>query len=307
MSITGVSTIQARLLQQMLSKVHEDAGSSSSFGNLLADEVDTRASDGKGTYTKTCDALSSLLDTSGDMSGLLLASLLNSSGSASNMMLLSLGNALYNTSMSNYLGTDTSVYTSSVLSTSGYIPSAASIPAEPAITSSIYNRDADLYTQVIRQFSVETNPRYEVNKRGHNDTYCNIFVWDVTSAMGAEIPHYYNAQTGEPMTYKDSGAREMTANRMYNWLHEHGEEYSWHKVSAQEAQKLANDGHPVVTALYNGGGHGHVQVVCPSNDGRYDEERGVTIAQAGRNLTSYRPITKIYNASLPKVVYFAHV
>ena len=68
-------------------------------------------------------------------------------------------------------------------------------------------------------------------------------------------------------------------------LHKNGENYGWFKVSAQEAQELANQGRPVVTALRNlGGGHGHVQVVCPSKDGQYDDERGVTIGSGGAAL-----------------------
>jgi hypothetical protein len=159
---------------------------------------------------------------------------------------------------------------------------------------------------VIDQFQVETNPRYAVNKKGHGDTYCNIFMWDVTSAMGAEIPHYVDAKTGAPRTYPDTkGASEMSANSIYNWLHEHGSNYGWFEVTPEQAQTLANQGRPVVTA-FKKTGHGHVQVVCPSKDGQYNAERGVTIAQAGRHLSSYKPITSVYNASLPKVKYFAH-
>jgi hypothetical protein len=78
-------------------------------------------------------------------------------------------------------------------------------------------------------------------------------------------------------------------------------------VSAEEAQNLANEGHPVVTALYRNGSHGHVQVVCPSQDGTYNEEKGVTVAQAGRNLKDYTYISNILgDSSLSKVSYFAH-
>jgi len=126
--------------------------------------------------------------------------------------------------------------------------------------------------------------------------------------MAAEIPHYYNAKTGEPMEYGDAGASEMNANGIYNWLCEYGGEYGWREVSAQEAQELANQGHPVVSALYRSGSHGHVQVVCPSPDGGYDAEKGVTVAQAGSNLTSCKYITDLLgSSSLSKVSYFAHV
>lgn len=175
----------------------------------------------------------------------------------------------------------------------------------PSITSNVNNRSAALYRSVIDQFSVETNPRYAIR---NGSTYCNIFMWDVTRAMGAEIPHYVDPKTGEPRYYPDvKGASQMNANAIYNWLHKHGPEYGWHEVTPEQAQILANQGHPAVTAYKNTGGHGHVQVVCPSRDGKYDAKRGVTIAQAGRHFYNNMPITKVYNKSLPKVSYFAHI
>ena len=187
-------------------------------------------------------------------------------------------------------------------------PFNASKAVTPALTSSAANRSAAQYRNVIGQFSVENNPRYAVNKTGNNDTYCNIFLWDVTRAMGAEIPHYVDAKTMEPKEYPDvSGARELNANGIYDWLGEKGTQHGWVSVTAEQAQRYANEGHPVVTAWKNpDGGHGHVQVVCPSNDGKYDASRGVTVAQAGRTLTSYTPITSIYGRRLSSVAYYAH-
>lgn len=185
-------------------------------------------------------------------------------------------------------------------------PFSASKPANPTITSQEGARSPELYRSVIDQFQVETNPRYAVNKKGNNDTYCNIFLWDVTSAMGAEIPHYVDPVTLEARSYTDKGAKELNANGIYDWLGKKGADYGWVQVTPEQAQQYANQGFPVVTAWKNPQGHGHVQVVCPSNDGRYDPSRGVTIAQAGRTLTSYKPITDVYNESLKNVVYYAH-
>lgn len=187
-------------------------------------------------------------------------------------------------------------------------PYDASKAVTPSIISNPGARSAALYRNVIDQFNVERNPRYMVNKNGDNDTYCNIFLWDVTRAMNAEIPHYVDPKTLEARTYPDvSGARELNANGIYDWLSQKGSEYGWVRVSAEEAQQYANRGMPVVTAWKNEtGAHGHVQVVCPSEDGRYDASRGVTIAQAGRRLTSYTPITDIYSERLKDIVYYAH-
>ncbi len=188
------------------------------------------------------------------------------------------------------------------------IPSAASVAVNPHVKSDAYTRNAKLYRQVINQFNVETNPRYAVNKKGRGETYCNIFMWDVTRAMGAEIPHYVDPQTMEPKYYPDTkGAREMNANAIYNWLGTKGKEYGWKEVSPETAQQLANSGHPVVTAKQNIGGVGHVQVVCPSMNGGYDPRTGVTVAQAGSTLTNYATMSSLYRNSMPEFKYYAHV
>lgn len=317
MSIGDISAAQAAMLK-ILSQ--STAGSGSGTGSVFAEILSSKLQEGLLTGSESASG------SGDDLESLWLLLLLG--GSGLDLMMTSLGSALSGQSsgypVTGSLGASASGYPMSAgLGTSAYstaakaygthdlsgliTPVRASKPVTPAITSDPSNRSAALYTSVIAQFSVETNPRYAVNKKGRGDTYCNIFMWDVTRAMGAEIPHYIDPKTGAPMTYPNvKGARELSANSIYNWLFKHGSEYGWFQVSAEEAQALANRGQPVVTALKNNSGHGHVQVVCPSADGTYDPKRGVTIAQAGRRLTSYRPITSIYNASLPKVVYFAH-
>ena len=176
-------------------------------------------------------------------------------------------------------------------------------PTTPAITSGEENRSPERYRAIISQFRVETAERYKPFRKGA--TYCNIFVWDVTSAMGAEIPHYTDPETGEPRIYPDvAGAKAMTAVEIDGWLKTYGAAYGWTQVDAQTAQRYANEGKPAVTT---GGSLDHVQVVCPSKDGGYDPTRGVTIAQAGSKVTSYAYITGIYGAnSLNNVSYFVH-
>ncbi len=185
-------------------------------------------------------------------------------------------------------------------------PYNASKAVNPLVTSDTNNRSAALYEKVVAQFKVGNNPRYAVTESG--STYCNIFLWDVTRAMGAEIPHYVDPGTLEARSYPDvSGAKELNANGIYDWLSKKGGDYGWKRVTAAQAQALANEGRPVVTAWKNlAGGHGHVQVVVPSKDGAYNQGRGVAIAQAGRRLFSYGYITDVYNESLDQVVYYAH-
>jgi len=177
-------------------------------------------------------------------------------------------------------------------------------PTTPAITGSPDNRNPSLYTAVVNQFDVEKSERYRPGREGN--TYCNIYVWDVTRAMGAELPYYTNPTTGEPMYYPDiKGAKYMGAIAMETWLEKHGPTHGWFEVDAQTAQMHANMGRPAVTSA---GDLGHVQMVIPSKDGKFDPVRGVAIAQAGRIVSNYMHISGIYGANSlnNKVRYWVH-
>jgi hypothetical protein len=177
------------------------------------------------------------------------------------------------------------------------------IAATPSIVSTEEYRDPNLYRAVVSQFMVENSERYRPRD---GKTYCNIFMWDVTAAMGAEISHYTDPVTGVPRYRPDNeGAIAMNAVRIDTWLSNHGRNYGWREVDAETAQYHANQGRPAVTTS---GSNGHVQVVVPSRDGGFDPVRGVTIAQAGGRLTSYAYITETYSASTLKnqVRYWVH-
>jgi predicted chitinase/LysM repeat protein len=145
------------------------------------------------------------------------------------------------------------------------------IPVEAPLQGSPSNRNADTYADVIDQFGVASNPRYQPRD---GNTYCNIFAWDVTKAMGAEIPHWVDG-AGNP-TGVGQG-RELDANGGHLWLQNHGPAHGWREVSAQEAQQMANQGHPTVASWHNPGGIGHIGVVRPGEI----NERGPALAQAG--------------------------
>lgn len=301
----------------MSSRLSGSSFSSDSFSGMLSSSVASIGS-------VDSDVISGLSSDSSGSGEMLLSMLANSSGSSDVMgIFLSmlgldseslLGN--YGSSLSGVLNSSSVMQkiTNGLFGTQSYenyseaIPSAASIAVNPFLTNTAYNRSAENYRQVINQFNVETNPRYEVNKKGRGDTYCNIFMWDVTRAMGAEIPHYVDPDTLEPRYYPDTeGAVEMNANSIYRWLGTKGQEYGWKEVTAETAQQLANQGHPVVTAKQNPGGVGHVQVVCPSLSGGYDPRTGVTVAQAGSTLTNYATMNSLYRNSMPEFKYYAHV
>jgi hypothetical protein len=164
------------------------------------------------------------------------------------------------------------------------------VPINAARTNSPGDRSADEYSSVIDQFDVENNPRYTPrvqNPGGPMDTFCNIFVSDVTRAMGADIPHYWEGQ-------------ELDANRTADWLRDHGQDFGWAPVSEQEAQAMANQGKPVVVAWNNPNGIGHVGMVRPGEI----NGNGPALAQAGaENLNNAHVRDTFGDAG---VVYYAH-
>lgn len=136
------------------------------------------------------------------------------------------------------------------------------LPVDAPVQNQIGERHSQTYEQVINQFGVGTNSRYEKNSQGKGETYCNIFVWDVTKAMGAEIPHWVDKQ-GNPVSPGVSGSRELSANGSIGWLESHGQSNGWKVVSADEAQRLANLGQPTVATWKNPSGIGHIGMVRP--------------------------------------------
>ena len=204
---------------------------------------------------------------------------------------------------------DTGVFGSSnlpVLSETGaaIVPAEAWKPVSPAFVSNETDRSPERLRQVIDQFGVETSIRYQPYKRG-GDTYCNIFLWDVTSALGCEIPHFVDPATGLSRRYPDiKGAVELNAVATEDWLVRYGRAYGWREANALTAQHYANQGKPAVTTA---GDIGHVQVVCPSKGNGYDPVRGVTVAQAGARNTGYTYLSGVYSGSaMNKVRYFVH-
>jgi hypothetical protein len=192
----------------------------------------------------------------------------------------------------------------------GVYPNDAWKLCQPAVTSSSGQRSASLYNSVIDQFNVATNGRYTPHKLGVGDTYCNIFAWDVTSAMGAEIPHWVDNNTGAPRQYPSiTGAYETDANGAINWLRNYGSSYGWSKVTAAEAQAAANSGKPAVATWKNPNGAGHFQIVRPNKSGDvFDADKGVFVAQAGGTNFNYGTASDVYGtgAALDKLEYYIH-
>ena len=108
-------------------------------------------------------------------------------------------------------------------------------------------------------------------------TWCNIFVWDVTCAMGAEVPHYVD-EAGR--TERVGEGVEVTANATARWLETYGAAQGWREEGEREAARAAEAGMPALAVWHNTSGHGHVAVVVPGRNGK------LHIAQAGASCVS---------------------
>jgi hypothetical protein len=103
----------------------------------------------------------------------------------------------------------------------------------PPVRSREGARSAELYRLVLDQFAPGANPRYEEDGPGLSRAH--IFIWDVTKAMGAEVPHFL-------------GARELTLAQTCDWLRQEGFSQGWRRVDALQAIAAANAGQPVIAA-----------------------------------------------------------
>jgi hypothetical protein len=164
-----------------------------------------------------------------------------------------------------------------VQNTNGALKVSPSVEGDPG------RRTRATYDNVINQFAVAVNPRY--TPRGGN-TYCNIFASDVMQAMGAPLPHWVDG-AGNPTP--DGVGRELDANNTNLWLNNSGPSHGWRKISAEEAQQLANEGHPVVASWLNPGGIGHIGVVRPG-----EMANGPALAQAGAVNTNSAHVHDIF-------------
>lgn len=129
--------------------------------------------------------------------------------------------------------------------------------ATPRLTCKPDCRSAGHYLGVVMQFPL-TSGRYLPSP---GVTWCNVYAWDVMSAMGATFPHWVD-EHGQPER-PGPDAYELSINAGIRWLEEHGPEYGWREVSELDARAQALLGHPALATWSNPRGHGHVAVVLP--------------------------------------------
>lgn len=166
-----------------------------------------------------------------------------------------------------------------------WLHSDLSRPVAAPIQSDASHRSAALLALVVGQFCPELAARYQrrdLNGDGQDETFCNFFTADVSTAMGAPVP-------------------QLKANEQVAWLTgEEGKRRGWASISEHAAIGCVGEGMLCVVGWADpAGGHGHIAVGVPSLDGEH-----LYIAQAGASNFLCRRVTAGFGA-LP-VQFFVH-
>jgi hypothetical protein len=111
-------------------------------------------------------------------------------------------------------------------------------------------------------------------------TYCNIFAWDWSRALGCEIPHWID-EAGRPAAM--GKGRELTINDTITWLKEKGPLNGWFPG--------AGVGEPCIATWRNPNGHGHVSVVRSEGEDRWSHR----YAQAGAVCYADAPLASCFS------------
>jgi hypothetical protein len=141
------------------------------------------------------------------------------------------------------------------------------------------------YEQIIKQFAVASNPRYDAESpdasRGH------IFVSDVSRAMHCEIPH-------------NDGGRELSLSQACAWMREKALGHGWRVIDLEVVLQTVADGHLVI-ALPTEATVNHLAVVPPQDT---VDPSDLLLAGLGAERGAGLPASKIFGSS--GVVFYTH-
>lgn len=128
-------------------------------------------------------------------------------------------------------------------------------PVTAPITNGSDHRSAPALETVLAQFDL-AHARYVATA---TDTFCTTLGWDVTRALGCEVPHYWLA--GDRVIEQD-------ANAIANWFALYGAlRHGWLPVDMVNAIAGVNAGMPVCGIAKNPSGHGHMVIGRPTPPG----------------------------------------
>lgn len=176
-------------------------------------------------------------------------------------------------------------------------------PVVADLRGSESNRAPDLLNRIVAQFDVMNQVRYAAVRDAVTQrlkTWCATFVWDVTSAMGCEIPHWI-ANPDQKMVGAVPRV-EINANKRHEWLKTEGPTFGWLQVEEGDARAHANGGCPAVASWLNEtGGPGHEAVLKPRAQGSVE---ATYIAQAGAHNFAYALLSAGFGSYKPR--FFIH-
>lgn len=153
---------------------------------------------------------------------------------------------------------------------------------------------------VIETLNVEDSERYQPINSPKRKTFCNIYTYDVVTALGGYLPRVWwnqraieRLQRGEEVQpIYNRTVREMGANDLVKWMEQFGADFGWqHASNMMIAQDAANNGKIVVLLAANRDRErsGHINVIVAETP---VTESGASSQQALRtdNLDEFRPL-----------------
>lgn len=171
------------------------------------------------------------------------------------------------------------------------------LPVSPPVGGGPGQRTPRALVDAVRQFDVEHCARYQP---GDGQTWCNIFAWDVTRALCAEIPHWIT-RDGRPAA-PGPPAVELTVNGTIPWLEDMGHAFGWFPATMERARHAAGFGFPAVAVWANANAHGHIAVVLPSPPAPAE----ILIAQAGASCFSSGSLSAGFGRHTDSVRFWIH-
>lgn len=162
-------------------------------------------------------------------------------------------------------------------------------PITAPLTNGTTDRNPQHLLRLVEQFRVETAPRYA---RDGSKTRCNLFVADVTAALGCPVPLLW--LVGDKWT-------EQNANALHAWLKGPATNHGWERSDAHTAQRMADEGQVAIASWANPipAEPGHLALLKPSFG-----QPGVWTAQAGAVNFTHDHIQRGFGAIAPD--YFVH-
>lgn len=162
---------------------------------------------------------------------------------------------------------------------------------DPVVKSDISNREANLYEDVINQFAVEENSRYDND--GH--TYCNTFAGDVARAMGVPFPkknEYTSQNCPSTIGFNEyKGGRDLWSYFTGNDQPRNAQTDGWSELNFKDLSTLeshVNSGKMAIAITYyptkDGKWAGHISVIKPNQT--INNFESIAVASAGSKISN---------------------